>query len=70
MQDLSLHILDIAENSIAAQAKTIKIRIKENREKDLLSLENKEWIKIPSSELWIPSLLQKPPGGLDLAYLF
>jgi hypothetical protein len=42
MQDLSLHILDIAENSIAAQAKTIKIRIKENREKDLLSLEIKD----------------------------
>jgi len=39
MQDLSLHILDIAENSIAAQAKTIKIRIEEKREKDLLSLE-------------------------------
>jgi anti-sigma regulatory factor (Ser/Thr protein kinase) len=39
MEDISLHILDIAENSIAAQAKTIQIRIQESRKKDLLSLE-------------------------------
>lgn len=39
MEDLSLHILDIAENSIEAQAKKIEIRILENDEKDLLSLE-------------------------------
>jgi anti-sigma regulatory factor (Ser/Thr protein kinase) len=39
MEDISLHILDIAENSIAAQAKRIKIRIQESRKKDLLSLE-------------------------------
>jgi len=39
MEDLSLHILDIAENSIEAQAKTIEIRLEENREKDILSLE-------------------------------
>lgn len=39
MEDISLHILDIAENSIAAQAKRIKIRIQESRKKDLLCLE-------------------------------
>jgi anti-sigma regulatory factor (Ser/Thr protein kinase) len=39
MEDLSLHILDIAENSIAAQAKIIKIRVLESKKKDLLSLE-------------------------------
>lgn len=39
MEDISLHILDIAENSIAAQAKRIKIRIHESRKEDLLSLE-------------------------------
>ena len=39
MEDLSLHILDIAENSVAAKAKKIEIRISEDTEKDLLSLE-------------------------------
>ena len=39
MEDISLHILDIAENSIAAQAKRITIRIQESRKKDLLCLE-------------------------------
>jgi anti-sigma regulatory factor (Ser/Thr protein kinase) len=39
MQDLSLHILDIAENSIDAQAKTIRILLRENSQDDLLTLE-------------------------------
>ena len=39
MEDLSLHILDIAENSVAAKANKIEIRISEDTEKDLLSLE-------------------------------
>ena len=39
MEDLSLHILDIAENSVRAQADTIEIRITEDRERDLLSVE-------------------------------
>jgi len=39
MEDLSLHILDIAENSIAAEASRIEITIKENIRKDLLSIE-------------------------------
>jgi hypothetical protein len=39
MEDLSLHILDIAENSVAAQADTIEIIITEARGENLLSLE-------------------------------
>jgi hypothetical protein len=39
MRDLSLHILDIAENSIAAQARQIEIRVEENRAEGLLVLE-------------------------------
>jgi len=39
MEDLSLHILDIAENSVAAQASKIEIRLRENKKKDLLSVE-------------------------------
>lgn len=39
MQDLSLHILDVAENSIKAQAHRIEIKIDENQEQDLFSLE-------------------------------
>jgi signal transduction histidine kinase len=39
MEDLSLHILDIVENSIAAMAKRIEIRIDEDRDKDLVTIE-------------------------------
>ncbi len=39
MEDLSLHILDIIENSIRAKAKNIKIRLTESEQKDLLMLE-------------------------------
>ena len=39
MEDLSLHILDVVENSIAAQAKRIEIRVNEDMERDLLSIE-------------------------------
>ena len=39
MEDLSLHILDIAENSVAANADMIEIRISEDKGKDLLSIE-------------------------------
>ena len=42
MEDLSLHILDIAENSINGAAKTIEITINEDREKDLLTIEIKD----------------------------
>ncbi len=39
MEDLSLHILDIAENSIMASAGRIEIRIDEDQANDLLTLE-------------------------------
>jgi len=39
MEDLSLHILDIAENSVNAGAKNIEITIKTDNENDLLILE-------------------------------
>ena len=39
MEDISLHILDIVENSIRALASTVKIRIEENIEKDWIVLE-------------------------------
>lgn len=39
MEDLSLHILDIAENSIAAGARTLSISVREESEADLLCIE-------------------------------
>jgi len=42
MQDLSLHILDIIENSINAGAKRVEIMINEDLEKDILSIEIKD----------------------------
>ena len=39
MEDLSLHILDIVENSIAASAKKVEIKIDEDEAKDLLTIE-------------------------------
>lgn len=39
MEDLSLHILDIAENSVRANARNVQIKIEKNTEKDFLSLE-------------------------------
>ncbi len=39
MEDLSLHILDIAENSVAARASKIMIKLTEDKKRDLLSIE-------------------------------
>ena len=39
MQDLSLHILDIAENSINAEASRITVKINESKKNNLLILE-------------------------------
>ena len=39
MEELSLHILDLVENSVAAGAKSVEVRICENRWEDLLSIE-------------------------------
>jgi len=38
VRELTLHLLDIAENSIAAGAKNIKIQVEESRKTDLLKL--------------------------------
>lgn len=38
MEDISLHVLDIAENSIRANAKNINIMIMEDRKNDILTL--------------------------------
>jgi len=38
MRELSLHILDIAQNSIAAKASLVQIRINEQPESDLLTI--------------------------------
>jgi len=42
LEDLSLHILDIAENSIAAGAKNIEIKILEDTKNDKLTIEIKD----------------------------
>ncbi len=39
MQDLSLHILDIAENAVRARARTVAIRVEEDSLADTLRLE-------------------------------
>ncbi len=38
MEDISLHVLDIAENSIRANAKNVEIMIIEDKKNDLLTL--------------------------------
>jgi signal transduction histidine kinase len=42
MEDLSLHILDIAENSISGSARRIEIRIEEDAGSDMLTIEIKD----------------------------
>ena len=42
MEDISLHILDIVENSIRAEANRVEIRIIEDEERDLLRIEIKD----------------------------
>ena len=42
MEDLSLHILDIVENSLRSDAKVIEISVVEDEEQDLLTLEIKD----------------------------
>ncbi len=39
MEDLSLHILDIVENSIGAKASRVEIKVDEDTKKDLLVIE-------------------------------
>ncbi|RPI19131.1 MAG: ATP-binding protein [Ignavibacteriae bacterium] len=51
MQDISLHILDIAENSIKAGANFIEIAINEDTEKNSLTIEIRDNGKGMSSEM-------------------
>ena len=51
MEDLSLHILDIAENSIAAGAHNISIVVNEDSAHDLLTIEITDDGKGMSSEV-------------------
>lgn len=75
MKDLSLHILDIVENSIRAEAKRVEISVIEDEEGDVLSLEIKDNGKGMEQEL--ASHASKPffttkPGrkiGMGLALL-
>ena len=39
MEDLSLHVLDIVENSLRAGAKTVEIQINEDLKRDVLEIE-------------------------------
>ena len=51
MQDFSLHILDIAENSINAGARRIEIVVTEDSKKDILAIEIKDDGKGISEEM-------------------
>jgi anti-sigma regulatory factor (Ser/Thr protein kinase) len=42
LKELSLHILDIAENSVQANAKNVMIKVEENTNKDILRFEVKD----------------------------
>ncbi|MBM3293299.1 MAG: ATP-binding protein [Candidatus Aminicenantes bacterium] len=42
LEDLSFHVLDIAENAVSAKAKRVSIRVEERRSKDRLVLEIKD----------------------------
>lgn len=74
MEDLSLHILDIAENSIEAGAKRIEIMVKEDTENDLLTMEIKddgegideEMIKIVTDPFFTTKTVRKVGLGLPL----
>lgn len=75
MEDLSLHILDIVENAIRAEAKNISVEIAEWKEKDLLTLEiiddgegmDEETLKHASSPFFTTKDKKKKIGlGLSL----
>jgi anti-sigma regulatory factor (Ser/Thr protein kinase) len=74
MEDLSLHILDIAENSVAAKAERIEIRIAEDEKNDLLSLEiidngigmDEETVKKALDPFYTSKMVRRVGLGLSL----
>lgn len=75
MEDLSLHILDIAENSIAAGADKIQIKIIEDIKKNLLTIEiadngrgmDPETVKMASDPFFTTKVKKKKFGlGIPL----
>ncbi|MBL7110369.1 MAG: ATP-binding protein [Bacteroidales bacterium] len=75
MEDISLHILDIAENSIRAEAKNISVTITEDMKNDLLTLtieDDGEGMDIKTKELALNPFFSTKKGkkvGLGLAFL-
>ncbi len=74
MEDLSLHILDVVENSIEANASKIEIKIIEMKSKDLLAVEikdngrgmNKETIQKVLDPFYTTRTTRKVGMGLSL----
>lgn len=74
MEDLSLHILDIAENSIAAGASRIEIIIREDTSQDLLILEvrdngkgmDEELLKMVADPFFTTKTVRKVGLGIPL----
>lgn len=74
MQDLSLHVLDIVENSIDAGAKNVEISIREDRERDVLTIEiaddgrgmNEAVLKKAADPFWTTRTTRRVGLGLSL----
>jgi anti-sigma regulatory factor (Ser/Thr protein kinase) len=74
MKELSLHILDIAENSVRAGAATLEIRVDEDTRADLLSIEfiddgcgmDEETLKRAISPFFTTKTVRKVGMGLSL----
>lgn len=75
MEDISLHILDIAENSIRANARNINIMLKEDQNEDLLTLsilDDGDGMDEKAKELAMNPFYTSKKGkkvGLGLAFL-
>ncbi len=75
MEDLSLHILDVVENSIRAHAKRIEVRLEEKKAENILRLfiiddgsgMDEETVKIVSSPFYTSK--EKKKFGLGISLL-